>query len=148
MCYNGTMIKKITAKTFKKYGWVIEYPGKNSQSRSKNLFRIVLRDSKSPGWRVAYLVVRDKSIGRMEQHPGTYETFEPVTGRSLLYLASVRNGPIACFRLDRPVILKKGTWHGIVTLAKEAEVKITENARVKSLYWRLPYRLNHQSGRA
>jgi hypothetical protein len=142
------MIKKITAGGFKRFGWVIEYPAKSSQSKSKNLFRIVLRDSKSPGWRVAYLVVRDKAIARLEQHLGTYETFEPVRGRSLLYLAAYRNGPIACFLLDRPVILKKGAWHGIVTLTDETEIKITENARVKSRYWRLPHLLDHRPRRA
>ena len=40
--------------------------------------------------------------------------------------------------LDRPVVLRKGVWHGIITLGKESEVKITENAHVRCVYWQLP----------
>ncbi len=30
----------------------------------------------------------------------------------------------------RPVILKKGIWHEVVTLADETEIKLTENANI------------------
>lgn len=129
--------KKITAADFKKFGWVIEYPEKSKASKSGNLFRIVVRQPGS-GWRIAYLVVRDRSIKRMEQHPGSLESFEPVAGRALLYVCAKKDESlIECFALDRPVVLKKGIWHGIVTDTAECDVKITENARVKCVYWPL-----------
>ena len=136
------MIKKINPRNFNQYGWIIGYPRKSSQGKKKNLFRIVLKESRGFGWRIAYLVVRDKAINRLEQHAETFESFEPVKGGCLLYLASCKDlNKIDCFCLDKPVILKKGVWHGIVTLDGEAEIKITENAKVKSRYWPLGFKL-------
>lgn len=135
-------MKKINTNKFGIYGWVINYPDKKSKSKKKNLFRIVLRESRSLGWRIAYLIVRDKAIDKLEQHPESFESFEPVRGKSLLYLSNSKNAAeIKCFVLDRPVILKKGIWHGVVTLDREAEIKITENAKVKSVYWPLDFKL-------
>ena len=133
-------IKAITHANFKTFGWIIDYPKKGA-SRSKNLFKIIVRQPKS-GWRIAYLVVRDKVIQRLEQHPGSFESFEPVKGRGLLYIATKKDPTaIRCFFLDRPVILKKGIWHGIVTRGRECDVKIVENARVKCVYWLLGFKL-------
>lgn len=131
-------INKISARNFKPYGWVIEYPNKSSKNKKINLFRIVIEERHSAGWRIAYLVVRDKSIRRVEQHPNSFESFEPVSGRSLLYVAASKNPQkVKCFYLDKPVVLKKGIWHGVAAIDKEAEIKITENLKVKCVY--LPY---------
>ena len=127
--------KKITAGNFKRYGWVIEYPHKASSRNGRNLFRIIIKERGKIGWRIAYLVVRDKAISKLEQHLNSFESFEPVSGRSLLYVAAGKEASkIDCFRLNRPIILKKGIWHGIVTLDRESEIKITENAKVKCIY--------------
>jgi len=136
------MIKKITAENFKKYGRIIEYSGKHPEDKNANLFCIVLRENKKSGWRIAYLVLRDRIIGMLEQHPGSFESFEPVHGRCLIYLSGKRNAEIECFYLDRPVILKKGIWHGVVTLTPESEIKITENADVKRMLWKLKTPIN------
>lgn len=131
--------KKITKENFRRYGWIIEYPGKHLKSKKHNLFRIVLEEPAAFGWRIAYLIVRDKKIDRLEHHPASFESFEPVRGKSLLFVASgkIPKG-IECFLLDKPVILKKKIWHGIVTLGREAEVKLTENAQVDCVYLPLP----------
>ena len=131
------MIKKITAKNFKKYGWVIEYAGKRPENKNGNIFRIILKENGKTGWRIAYLVVRDKTIDKLEQHPGSFESFEPVQGRSLIYLSDGSMSKIESFYLDKPVILDKGIWHGVVSLTPESEIKITENAEVESVYWTL-----------
>lgn len=139
------MIKKITPQNFRRYGKVIEYPNKHSKGTKKNLFCIVLSDDKPKGWRIAYLIVRDRKISRLENHPFSFESFEPVSGRALLYVAGKKDAKhIKCFYLDRPVILKKGLWHGVVTQTKEAEIKLTENAKVKCVYWPLPTHLSTQ----
>ncbi|MDD5680083.1 MAG: hypothetical protein PHI59_02450 [Candidatus Omnitrophica bacterium] len=130
----GLFVKKITGKNFKKYGWVIEYTGKRPKDKNANLFRIILRENKKIGWRIAYLVLRDKVISRLEQHPDSFESFEPVRGRSIIYLSASKTSKIERFYLDRPVILKKGIWHGVITLTPEAEIKITENAEVKCIF--------------
>ena len=127
----------INQKNFKPYGWMIEYPDRKRASKTKNLWRIIIRQPKS-GWRIAYLVVRDRTINRLEQHPGTFESFEPVCGKSLLYVSTKKDpNSIKCFNLDVPVILKKGIWHGIVTLTKECDIKIVENSSVQCVYWPL-----------
>jgi len=120
---------------FKAYGKINDYPRRQAAGR-RNLFRIVVRQP-HVGWRIAYLVVRDKVIDRLEQHPGSLESFEPVRGRALLFVASRRRASdIRCFLLDKPVILKKGLWHGVVALGDEADIKITENASVRCVYWK------------
>ena len=136
------MIKKITPQNFKKYGWVIEYPKKNLKSRKVNLFRVVLKEKRLVGWRVAYLIVRDKAIKKLEQHPFSFESFEPIFGKSILYVTVKRDAnAIESFYLDKPIILKKNIWHGVVTLTRESEMKLTENAQVKCVYWPLGFRL-------
>jgi hypothetical protein len=127
-------------KLFNLYGKIIDYPRKGAP-HSGNLFKIILRQ-RDTGWRIAYLVVREKVIDRLEQHPDSWESFEPVRGQSLLFVARRRNvHDIRCFLLDKPVVLKKGIWHGIVTTGKEADVKITENAAVRCVYWKTGIRL-------
>lgn len=135
---HGIPSLKINAKNFRPFGRVIEYPRKAKAKKGENLFRIVVRERRPFGWRIAYLVVRERVLKRMEQHLETFESFEPVRGRSLIYVADRKEaGRIRCFRLDVPVVLHKGIWHGVVTLDGEAEIKISENAKVKCLYWRL-----------
>ncbi len=140
------MITKINSKNFRKYGWVIEYSKKSLEDKKKNLFRIVVREKALLGWRIAYLIVRDKAIKKLEQHPESFESFEPVSGKSILYVSNRNDSKrIKGFFLDKPVILKKGVWHGVVTLDKETEIKITENAKVKCVYWPLGFELNSHS---
>ena len=95
------------------------------------------------GWRIAYLVVKDKRIVMLERHPFTFESFEPVRGEALLYVARKKNTKdIQCFYLDRPIVLYKGIWHGVVSVGANAEIKITENAHVQCLYWSLGFSLD------
>ncbi len=141
-------IETLTAEKFRPFGRVIGYPGKGAKGRKRNLFRIVVRDPRARGWRIAYLIVRDRMIRRMEQHPGSWESFEPVRGRGLLFVSSRRDTRcIRCFRLERPVVLRKGVWHGVVTAALEAEIKLTENNKVRCVYWNLPFKLDTRGRR-
>ncbi|MBU0634593.1 MAG: ureidoglycolate lyase [Candidatus Omnitrophica bacterium] len=122
--------KKINKNNFKKFGWVIEWQGPENK-KSKNQFRIVVNDAKVTGWRIAYLIVREKRINRLERHPYSMESFEPVKGKSILYVSTQKKPrDIEAFILDKPIVLKKGIWHGIVTLGQQAHVKITENNTV------------------
>lgn len=132
------IIKNISTESFRKYGWVIDYPEKDKQKKDKNLFRIVLRESKRLGWRIAYLVVRDKVVSKLEHHPGSYESLEPVKGRAVLFVSESKDlRKIKSFYLDKPVVLKKKIWHAIVSLTNESEIKITENAQVECVYWQV-----------
>lgn len=136
-------IKKINSKNFCRFGKIIEYPKNMPEAKTGNLFRVILKERKKLGWRIAYLLVREKHITRLERHVDTFESFEPVYGETLIYLALGKKAKdIECFYLNKPVILNKGVWHGVVTLDGRSEVKITENAKVKSVYWPLGFSLN------
>lgn len=129
------MIQNITNENFKLFGHIIEHPGKDSGPKDKNLFTIVLREPLGIGWRIAYLVLRDRTIDKLEKHPDSFESFEPVKGRTLLYVATEEKpDEIKCFVLDKPVILNKGVWHGVVTIDEESEIKISENADVECVF--------------
>lgn len=134
----------ITDKTFRSYGKLIDYPDKNKKGPVRNLWRIVHRAPNTNGWRTAYLILRDRSIGRMESHPMSDESFEPVKGTALFFVALTKDiHRIECFRLDRPVILFKGVWHGLVAEGNETEIKITENLNITCRYWPFGFRIKN-----
>ena len=137
------MVKNITADNFKKYGRIIEYPQKPLKGNKRNLWRIVLNEAKPRGWRIAYLVLRDKRLNRLESHPYSFESFEPVKGKSLIFVTKkCDHSTIECFHLNKPIILNKGIWHGLITLTAETEIKITENDKVKCVFWPLKSKLS------
>lgn len=137
-------IKELNAKNFKKYGKIIEYPNKHSKGKSRNLWRIVHTEPVEVGWRIAYLVLRDKTVGRLERHPKSDETFEPIVGKTLFFVSDDNEyTSIECFFLDKPIILKKGMWHALISLDDESEIKIVENANVKCEYLKFPFRMDY-----
>jgi ureidoglycolate hydrolase len=99
-----------------------------------NGFGIVFKE-KSAGWRIAYLVVRKHKIVRLEKHPNTAETFEPVKGKAIIALASSKTpNDYKLFALDKPVVLKKGVWHNVAALTTTCEIKICEAIKVVEVY--------------
>lgn len=137
------MLHTLTVANFRPYGRIIGYPGKQNKGKVRNLFRIILTEKAKLGWRIAYLIVRDKHIRRLECHPFSFESFEPVRGKSILFVTRRKDArTIKCFSLDQPVVLNKGIWHGVVTLTPETEIKLTENAKVKCVYWDLEFKLS------
>jgi ureidoglycolate hydrolase len=75
---------------------------------------------------------------RLENHPNTAETFEPVKGRSAIALAPhARPDNFKVFLLDKPVVLKKGVWHNVAALTKRCEIKICEAITVREAYHEL-----------
>lgn len=129
-------IAKLTHKNIRPYGRIIDA----SRVRYKpgdNGFGIVFKE-RSAGWRIAYLVVRRRAIARLERHSNTAETFEPVSGRTVIALATPSR-PDACklFRLDRPIVLKKDVWHNVARVSGRCEIKICEAIRVREAYHRL-----------
>ena len=122
--------KKLTALNFKKYGYIIQWEGPENEKES-NQFRIVIREPKIKGWRIAYLIVREKQIKFLEKHPFSYESFEPVKGKAILYVSHKKvPQDIEAFVLDKPIILLKGIWHNVLSCTKETHIKITENNEV------------------
>lgn len=125
-------IEIITEDSFRAYGKVIRFP-----EGDRSNFYIVDNDSDHP-WRLAVYRYSNHSIKRIECHPASKESFEPLAGTTLL-LAAAHGNPedYHIFLLDRPVILDKGVWHQTLALTEEAQVKITENLEVESVFYDL-----------
>jgi ureidoglycolate hydrolase len=133
--------KKITKQNFKKFGRIIRWEGKENK-KEKNQFRIVVRDKNVVGWRIAYLIVRTKKVNFIEQHPGSFESFEPLKGRSVLFVSKTEKcRDIKAFYLENPVVLNKGVWHNVISLSSETHIKITENNDVKLIKHHLDHDL-------
>lgn len=125
-------IEVITRETFAPFGTVLEFPETTADD-----FYIVDTEEKEP-WRIAVFRYRNHSIRRIECHPASKESFEPLSGITLLLAAEAGHPEeYHIFLLDRPVCLKKGVWHQVLSLSSEAQVKITENLEVESEFYDL-----------
>ncbi|MEI6845507.1 MAG: ureidoglycolate lyase [Candidatus Firestonebacteria bacterium] len=132
-------IKFPTKENFKKYGKIIE--GTRKTKGGKGTQYEVLTNSRSEGWLLAYLIVRNRVSKCIEQHPTSRESFEPVKGVCLLIVAPAKfPKKTETFVLDKPIVLHEGIWHDVVALSKEAEVKIAENNSVptRKIYFKKP----------
>jgi len=130
-------IKLLNKKEFEKYGTIIEPQDKNK------IFDVICKEEEKVGWRIGYLVMSPQEVSTIEAHPNSQETFEPVKGTSVIIVAEPHKPQnIEAFLLDKPVCLKKGVWHGILVLSETAEIKITENFEVESIYYNLEKPLN------
>lgn len=128
-------VNRLTHKSMKPYGFIIDARCVKDKGRG-NKFGILLKE-KSAGWRIGYLIVRDKKINRIEYHD-TLETFEPVFGKSVIALALHKSPEdLKLFLLDKPVVLKKGIWHEVAAVSKRCEIKICENIEVHGEYYHL-----------
>lgn len=126
-------IKKLTRKSVEPYAMIIDGSCVPDSGKGNN-FGILMKE-KSRGWRIGYLVVRDRAIKRMERHPDSFETFEPVKGRLVIAFAGNKDpAKTEFFFLDKGVVVKKGIWHEVAAIGGSAEVKIFENIEVKTEY--------------
>ena len=129
-------IQKLTKRSIKPYGRIIDASGVKYKP-GDNGFGVIFKE-RSAGWRIAYLVVRKRKILRLESHPNTAETFEPVRGKALIALAGIADPDnYRIFLLDKPVILEKGVWHNVAALTKNCEIKICEGIKVAEKYHKL-----------
>ncbi len=125
-------IQNLNNKNFKKYGIIIGIKDKNK------IFDVICKEKEKVGWRIGYLIFKPQKVKVLEAHPYSMETFEPVKGTSIIIVAEKEKPHILkAFLLDKPVCLYKGIWHAIIALSDTIEIKITENAEVKSIYNKL-----------
>lgn len=123
-------LEYVTREAFQPFGSVIEFP-----EEVEDNFFIVDSEEKEP-WRVAVFRYANRDVQRFECHPYSKESFEPLKGLTVLFVAE-HDTPqdYHAFILDKPVCLKKGIWHQTLSLTDEAEVKITENLEVSSEFY-------------
>ncbi len=123
-------LESITAEKFSPYGTVLEFP----EGYEEN-FYIADTEEKQP-WRIAVFRYSSREIRRVENHPFSKESFEPLKGITVLLVAEHETPEeYQVFVLDKPVCLKKGIWHQVLALTPEAQVKITENLEVASEFY-------------
>lgn len=123
----------ITRDNFKSYGWVLDF----SENAQEERFEVIVSEDVNP-WRIAMFRVKIRECNRLEAHPDSMESFEPVSGCGLLIVAMPETPKeYQVFLLDRPICLKKGIWHEVITISKEALFKITENKEVSSKFYML-----------
>ena len=127
-------IQTITRESFAKFGDILDWQADFGEEG----FRIITRAEDLTGWRLAVLLVRHYSITRLERHPTSKESFEPVKGVAVLCLAPPED-PTAmeAFLLDKAVVLGKGVWHDVFALSDEALIKIAENLTVTAEFHEL-----------
>lgn len=125
-------LQYVQRETFLPYGEVLEFPAGIEET-----FCIITTEEKEP-WRLAVFRYTNKEIQRMECHPTSRESFEPLHGLTVLVVATHENPEeYEAFILDKPVCLKKGIWHQVLALTGEAQVKIVENLEVQSEFYDL-----------
>ena len=125
-------LQSVQREAFLPYGEVLEFPAGIEET-----FCIITTEEKEP-WRLAVFRYTNKEIQRMECHPTSRESFEPLHGLTVLVVATHENPEeYEAFILDKPVCLKKGIWHQVLALTEEAQVKIVENLEVKSEFYDL-----------
>ncbi len=134
-------VESITREAFAPFGSVIEF----SADFDGN-YEILRREEEKP-WILAVFRYSNKAIQRIENHPTSMETFEPLSGVTVLLVAEHETPEnYKAFILDKPVCLNKGTWHQTLALTPMAQVKITENQDVYSVYYDLPSPVSVQLG--
>ena len=125
-------IENITTENFAPFGYVLEFTPEMTEP-----FHIIVREEKDP-WRLALLRFDRQDVEKIENHPDSMESFEPLEGASVLYVAENKSPEkIRAFFLDKPICLYKGVWHEVQALSSHAKVKITENLEVKAEYYNL-----------
>lgn len=121
-------VEPLTREAFAPFGKLITF----SEHPEDERFEVVIHEDTEP-WRIAVFRVRIRQAERLECHPASMESFEPVSGVGVLLCAEPDHPEtVRAFLLDQPVCLYKGVWHEVITLSKEALYKITENKEVVS----------------
>lgn len=134
-------VESIAREAFAPFGSVIEF-----SPDFEGEYEILETEEVKPWILAVYRYIR-KSIRRIECHPTSMETFEPLSGVTILLVAEHKTPEdYKAFVLDKPVCLKKGIWHQVLSLTPVAEVKITENKDVYSEYYDLPEEIRVQIG--
>lgn len=134
-------IESITRENFAPFGTVIEF-----SPDFDGIYEILETEDEKP-WILAVFRYTNKTIQRIENHPTSMETFEPLSGVTVLLVAEHETPEkYKAFVLNKPVCLKKGVWHQVLSLTPSAEVKITENKDVYSEFYDLPEEIQVQIG--
>lgn len=126
------VISEFTQSSFEFFGRILEpLPKETPEVAEDNFFNFfVIFKEFSKGWQIGYLEQTGKSLKMLECHPTTPEVFIPLKGEAFLAVAIEPEKEIIAFKLDKPVVLNRGIWHGVISLSQKSEILIAENEDV------------------
>ncbi|MBD3309465.1 hypothetical protein GF339_23910 [candidate division KSB3 bacterium] len=101
-------------------------------------FYVTFKES-SQDWQIGYLKQQGTVLDKLERHANTAEVFAPVSGRAALVLATdpAREETWRAFVLEKPIVLNRGVWHGVIALSEDAEMLIVESPDVTDEFYQL-----------
>lgn len=127
-------LQTLTPERFKDFGTMLIL----DENDENPVFQIPVKVADAP-WRIALLKILPKEIVRLERHSNSRESFEPMNGWTVLFVARPDTpDEISAFVLDCPICLYENVWHGVITLTDSSMCKLTENLDVPMEFHELP----------
>ena len=132
-------VLEINKTTFKYFGEVL-VPSDESipEVFEDDIFKFyVTFKEQANSWLIGHLEHHGKKDHKLECHPNTSEVFVPLSGDAVILLSVNPQENIFAFRLDKPIVLSKGIWHGVISLTDSSKMLIVESADVLDEYYDL-----------
>ncbi len=127
-------VSELKQKLFEPFGRILNpESGETPSQLEKGVFDFYVPFvERSGGWQIGFLEYTGRSLRQLERHPNTPEVFSPLKGEALLVLAvdPANEHEYRAFRLEKPIVLARGVWHGVIALSQKAEILIVENPDV------------------
>ncbi|NQU80928.1 MAG: hypothetical protein HQ543_05365 [Bacteroidetes bacterium] len=141
------LISELTQELFKPFGRILEpLQGETPEVAEENIFKFfVIFKEFSKSWQIGYLEQIGKYVGKIECHSTTPEVFIPLSGEAVLLLAVDPEKEIIAFKLDKPIVLNRGIWHGVISLTERSEILIVENKDVTDEFYKLKELISDKS---
>jgi ureidoglycolate hydrolase len=134
-------VTELKAPLFEPFGRILNPQTEETTSQSEaGLFDFYVPfTERSGGWSIGFLEYTGRMLEQLERHPNTPEVFSPLNGEALLVLAvdPEDEDGYRAFRLEKPIVLHRGVWHGVICLSRMAEILIVENPDVVDEYHKL-----------
>jgi len=140
-------ILKIDQIAFKPFGEILEPSEElNPEVSEDGVFKFyVTFKEEARGWQIGFLDQIGKKVEKLECHPNTSEVFVPLSGDAVLILSIDPKNTISAFRLEKPIVLYKKVWHGIISLTDRSRMLIVENPDVIDEYYQLNVPINNNN---
>ena len=132
---------ELIPELFKPYGRILE-PEESEVSEVSEPgifdFYVIFKET-SQDWQIGYLIQTGKTVDKLECHPNTAEVFSPISGSAVLILATdpENENTMRAFKLEKPIVLNRGVWHGVISLSEKSEMLIVESPDVIDEFYQL-----------
>ncbi len=129
-------ILDINETALKPFGEVLVPPSESvPEVFEEGIFKFyVTFKEEAKSWQIGYLDQIGKKVDKLECHPNTSEVFVPLHGDAVMLLSINPQEDIFAFKLDKPIVLYKGVWHGVISLSANSKMLIVESSDVIDQY--------------